>query len=305
MYNFSSLCSSKKTGSKVRKQLNILKYRVLLSDYLSYLENIKEFSNHTLISYKTDLEGFIEYIKTNKISNKTIKSYIKKLSLDGYSNSTINRKISSLKSFEKWLYEMDKVETIYSKNVKYLKIPETLPEVLSSSYLNKLIDGIETSTDEEIRDKAIIELLYSSGLRVSELVKLNLNNFNNNEYIKVSGKGKKERIVPLNQSAYKSIDFWIKHSRSNVAESSEPALFVGNKGSRIDVRVVRRIVLKKLGTYPHAVRHSFATHLLEGGADIRIVQELLGHENPNTTQLYTHISVKELKKKYKTSHPRA
>ncbi len=282
-----------------------MKYRVLLSDYLSYLENIKEFSNHTLISYKTDLEGFIEYIKTNKISNKTIKSYIKKLSLDGYSNSTINRKISSLKSFEKWLYEMDKVETIYSKNVKYLKIPETLPEVLSSSYLNKLIDGIETSTDEEIRDKAIIELLYSSGLRVSELVKLNLNNFNNNEYIKVSGKGKKERIVPLNQSAYKSIDFWIKHSRSNVAESSEPALFVGNKGSRIDVRVVRRIVLKKLGTYPHAVRHSFATHLLEGGADIRIVQELLGHEDPNTTQLYTHISVKELKKKYKTSHPRA
>ena len=282
-----------------------MKYRVLLSDYLSYLENIKEFSNHTLISYKTDLEGFIEYIKTNKISNKTIKSYIKKLSLDGYSNSTINRKISSLKSFEKWLYEMDKVETIYSKNVKYLKIPETLPEVLSSSYLNKLIDGIETSTDEEIRDKAIIELLYSSGLRVSELVKLNLNNFNNNEYIKVSGKGKKERIVPLNQSAYKSIDLWIKNSRSNFAESSEPALFVGNKGSRIDVRVVRRIVLKKLGTYPHAVRHSFATHLLEGGADIRIVQELLGHENPNTTQLYTHISVKELKKKYKTSHPRA
>ena len=282
-----------------------MNYRVLLSDYLSYLENIKEFSNHTLISYKTDLKGFIEYIKTNKISNKTIKSYIKKLSLDGYSNSTINRKISSLKSFEKWLYEMNKVETIYSKNVKYLKIPETLPEVFSSSYLNKLIDGIETSTDEEIRDKAIIELLYSSGLRVSELVKLNLNNFNNNEYIKVSGKGKKERIVPLNQSAYKSIDLWIKNSRSNVAESSEPALFVGNKGSRIDVRVVRRIVLKKLGTYPHAVRHSFATHLLEGGADIRIVQELLGHEDPNTTQLYTHISVKELKKKYKTSHPRA
>jgi len=280
-------------------------YKVLLRDYLSYLENIKEFSNHTLISYKTDLEGFIDYIKTNKISNKTIKSYIKKLSLDGYSNSTINRKISSLKSFEKWLYEMNKVETIYSKNIKYLKIPETLPEVFSSSYLNKLIDGIETSTDEEIRDKAIIELLYSSGLRVSELVKLNLNDFNNNKYIKVSGKGKKERIVPLNQSATKSIDLWIKNARSNIAESSEPALFVGIKGSRIDVRVVRRIVLKKLGTYPHAVRHSFATHLLEGGADIRIVQELLGHEDPNTTQLYTHISVKELKKKYKTSHPRA
>ena len=210
-----------------------------------------------------------------------------------------------LKSFEKWLYEMNKVETIHSKNIKYLKIPQTLPEVLSSSYLNKLIDGIEASTDEEIRDKAIIELLYSSGLRVSELVKLNLNDFNNEKYIKVSGKGRKERVVPLNQSAFKSIDYWIKDSRNKIAKSSESALFVGNKGSRIDVRVVRRIVLKKLGTYPHAVRHSFATHLLEGGADIRVVQELLGHEDPNTTQLYTHISVKELKKKYKTSHPRA
>jgi len=282
-----------------------LEYKVFLEDYLSYLKNIKEFSNNTLISYRTDLEGFIDHIKTNKICNKTIKSYIKKLSLDGYSNSTINRKISSLKSFEKWLYEMNKVETIHSKNIKYLKIPQTLPEVLSSSYLNKLIDGIEASTDEEIRDKAIIELLYSSGLRVSELVKLNLNDFNNEKYIKVSGKGRKERVVPLNQSAFKSIDFWIKDSRNKIAKSSESALFVGNKGSRIDVRVVRRIVLKKLGTYPHAVRHSFATHLLEGGADIRVVQELLGHEDPNTTQLYTHISVKELKKKYKTSHPRA
>ena len=282
-----------------------MNYKGFLDDYLSYLENIKEFSNHTIVSYKNDLESFFSNSKTNKISNITIKSYIKKLSLDGYSNSTINRKISSLKSFENWLYEMNKVETIYSKNIKYLKIPQTLPEVLSSSYLNKLIDGMETFTDEDIRDKAIIELLYSSGLRVSELAQLNLDDFNNKEIIKVPGKGKKERVVPLNQSAIKSINLWKKNARNNIANDSECALFVGNKGSRIDVRVVRRIVLKKLGTYPHAVRHSFATHLLEGGADIRVVQELLGHEDPNTTQLYTHISAKELKKKYKTSHPRA
>ena len=282
-----------------------MNYKGFLDDYLSYLENIKEFSNHTIVSYKNDLESFFANSKTNKISNITIKSYIKKLSLDGYSNSTINRKISSLKSFENWLYEMNKVETIYSKNIKYLKIPQTLPEVLSSSYLNKLIDGMETFTDEDIRDKAIIELLYSSGLRVSELAQLNLDDFNNKEIIKIPGKGKKERVVPLNQSAIKSINLWKKNARNNIANHSECALFVGNKGSRIDVRVVRRIVLKKLGTYPHAVRHSFATHLLEGGADIRVVQELLGHEDPNTTQLYTHISAKELKKKYKTSHPRA
>ena len=282
-----------------------MEYKGYLDEFLSYLENVKEYSKYTIISYKSDLEGFIMYSDSKSINDTIIKSYIKNLSLKGYSNSTINRKISSLKSFEKWLYEMNKIHTIHSKKIKYLKLPQTLPEVLSSSYINQLIDELATSTDEDIRDKAIIELLYSSGLRVSELVNLDLEDFNDNEIIKVSGKGKKERLVPLNSKAINSIQVWKNNSRSNIAHTSEKSLFVGRRGSRIDVRQVRRIVLNKLGTYPHAVRHSFATHLLEGGADIRIVQELLGHEDPNTTQIYTHISAKELKKKYKTSHPRA
>ena len=282
-----------------------MEYKGYLDEFLSYLENVKEYSKYTIISYKSDLEGFIMHSDSRSINDTIIKSYIKNLSIKGYSNSTINRKISSLKSFEKWLYEMNKIHTIHSKKIKYLKMPQTLPEVLSSSYINQLIDELEISTDEDIRDKAIIELLYSSGLRVSELVNLDLEDFNDNEIIKVSGKGKKERLVPLNSKAINSIQVWKNNSRSNIAHRSEKSLFVGRRGSRIDVRQVRRIVLNKLGTYPHAVRHSFATHLLEGGADIRIVQELLGHEDPNTTQIYTHISAKELKKKYKTSHPRA
>ena len=282
-----------------------MEYKGYLDEFLSYLENVKEYSKYTIISYKSDLEGFIMHSDSKSINDTIIKSYIKNLSIKGYSNSTINRKISSLKSFEKWLYETNKIHTIHSKKIKYLKMAETLPEVLSSSYINQLIDELATSTDEDIRDKAIIELLYSSGLRVSELVNLDLEDFNDNEIIKVSGKGKKERLVPLNSKAINSIQVWKNNSRSNIAHTSEKSLFVGRRGSRIDVRQVRRIVLNKLGTYPHAVRHSFATHLLEGGADIRIVQELLGHEDPNTTQIYTHISAKELKKKYKTSHPRA
>ena len=282
-----------------------MEYKGYLDEFLSYLENVKEYSKYTIISYKSDLEGFIVHSDSRSINDTIIKSYIKNLSIKGYSNSTINRKISSLKSFEKWLYEMNKIHTIHSKKIKYLKMPQTLPEVLSSSYINQLIDELDTSTDEDIRDKAIIELLYSSGLRVSELVNLDLEDFNDNEIIKVSGKGKKERVVPLNSKAINAIQVWKNNSRSNIAHTSEKSLFVGRRGSRIDVRQVRRIVLNKLGTYPHAVRHSFATHLLEGGADIRIVQELLGHEDPNTTQIYTHISAKELKKKYKTSHPRA
>ena len=147
--------------------------------------------------------------------------------------------------------------------------------------------------------------MYSSGLRVSELVNLNISDISKNLTIKVIGKGRKERLVPLNKKAYISIDKWKKYSRDELANKDEPSLFVGNRGARINQRQIRRIVLKKLGTYPHAIRHSFATHLLEGGADIRIVQELLGHVDPNTTQIYTHISVKEMHKKYKTSHPRA
>jgi len=167
------------------------------------------------------------------------------------------------------------------------------------------MDELPISSNEDIRDKAIVELLYSSGLRVSELVQLNINDIGNKKSVKVLGKGKKERLIPLNKKALNSIKDWEDRSRTEIANQNEDALFVGIRGSRINDRQVRRIVLKKLGTYPHAIRHSFATHLLEGGADIRIVQELLGHEDPNTTQIYTHVSVKEMQKKYKTSHPRA
>jgi integrase/recombinase XerC len=248
---------------------------------------------------------YIKYIDTEIITEEAIKKYIIDLSRQKYSNASINRKISAIKSFDKWLYDKSIVSRKQSNNIKLLKLPKTLPEVLSSSYINKLIDELQKSSNEDIRDKAIIELLYSSGLRVSELVQLNLNDIDNNQSLKVLGKGKKERIIPINRKAHNAIILWKDTSRSEIANKGEKSLFVGVRGARINDRQVRRIVLKKLGTYPHALRHSFATHLLEGGADIRIVQELLGHEDPNTTQIYTHVSVKEMQKKYKTSHPRA
>jgi len=282
--------------------LNSKKY---LEEYLSYLENVKDFSKHTIINYRSDINVYIKYIDTEIMVEESIKKFVIDLSSKGYSNSSINRKISAIKSFDNWLYEKSIVSEKRSQNIKLLKLPKTLPEVLSSSYMNRVIDELQTSSNEDIRDKAIIELLYSSGLRVSELVQLNINDIDNNQSVKVLGKGKKERIVPINQKALNAIKLWKDRARSEIANKDEKSLFVGVRGSRINDRQVRRIVLKKLGTYPHAVRHSFATHLLEGGADIRIVQELLGHEDPNTTQIYTHVSMKEMQKKYKTSHPRA
>jgi len=276
-----------------------------LEDYLSYIKNVKNFSNHTIINYKSDINAYISHIDSELITEKAIKKFVIDLSKKGYSNASINRKISAIKSFDNWLYETSIVSKKKSKNIKLLKVPKTLPEVFSSSYLNRIMDELPISSNEDIRDKAIVELLYSSGLRVSELVQLNINDIGNKKSVKVLGKGKKERLIPLNKKALNSIKDWEDRSRTEIANQNEDALFVGIRGSRINDRQVRRIVLKKLGTYPHAIRHSFATHLLEGGADIRIVQELLGHEDPNTTQIYTHVSVKEMQKKYKTSHPRA
>jgi len=282
-----------------------LKNQKLLDEFLDYLSKVKEYSENTTTSYSNDLTLFLKIGGESYFRNGDIKTYLKKLSEDGYTNTSINRKISAIKSFDKWLYENGTIENRKVENVKFLKISKNLPDVLSSTYMNKIIDEMSTGTNEDIRDRAIIELLYSSGLRVSELVNLDITDINKNLTIKVIGKGRKERLVPLNKKAYISIDKWKKYSRDELANKDEISLFVGNRGARINQRQIRRIVLKKLGTYPHAIRHSFATHLLEGGADIRIVQELLGHEDPNTTQIYTHISVKEMHKKYKTSHPRA
>ena len=282
-----------------------MNYQKLLGEFLKYLSKVKEYSENTITSYSNDLDSFLKISAESYFINGDIKKYLKDLSAKGYTNASINRKISAIKSFDRWLYENGIIENRKVENVKYLKISKKLPEVLSSTYINKLIDEMETSTNEDIRDKAIIELLYSSGLRVSELVNLNIEDISRNLTLKVIGKGKKERLVPLNNKAYVSVNNWKKYARNNIAKKEEESLFVGNKGARINQRQIRRIVSKKMGTYPHAIRHSFATHLLEGGADIRIVQELLGHEDPSTTQIYTHISIKEMQKKYKTSHPRA
>ena len=186
-----------------------------------------------------------------------------------------------------------------------IKTEKKLPNILTSNYINNLIDKLPISTAKDVRNKAIIELLYSSGLRVSELINLRINDVKNDGSLRVIGKGRKERILPMTDQAYKIMSLWLKSNRAEfLKDNDNQFIFLGVRGKQITDREVRRVVNLITGTFPHNIRHTFATHVLDGGADLRVVQELLGHSDPGTTQIYTHISKKKLQEKYKRTHPR-
>ena len=277
----------------------------LLREYLVYLGNIKGYSKYTIISYKTDIQKYFEYLNKNKLNYYDIEKYIQNLSKNKYAKTTINRKIVSITNFFKWCKNRKKLNIKDIKTIKNMKTERKLPTILTSNYINKLLDTIPTSTTKEVRDRSIIEILYSSGLRVSEITNLKLNDVKQNKSIKVLGKGNKVRILPMTDKAYNLLQLWINTHRDDyINKYSNKYIFLGVRGKKISEREIQRIVNLRLGTFPHSIRHTFATHLLDGGADLRVVQEMLGHTDPSTTQIYTHVSKKQLKDKYKRTHPR-
>ena len=277
----------------------------ILNEYLDYLEKIKGYSKNTIISYKTDINNYLNYHENKNNKYYDIEDYIQYLSKNKYAKTTINRKIISISNFFKWCNNKKNLDINELKKIKSLKTEKKLPAVLTSNYINKLLDTIPISTTKEVRDRSIIELLYSSGLRVSELCNLKIVDIKNNKSIKVLGKGNKVRILPVTNKAYKLLNLWISSHRDNYKNNdSSNYVFLGVRGKKISPREIQRIVNLRLGTFPHSIRHTFATHLLDGGADLRVVQEMLGHTDPSTTQIYTHVSQKKLKEKYKRTHPR-
>ncbi len=277
----------------------------LLNEYLEYLGNIKGYSKYTLISYKTDIQKYFEYLNKYKLNYYDIEKYIQNLSKKKYAKTTINRKIVSITNFFKWCKNNKNLNFKDIKTIKNMKTERKLPTILTSNYINKLLDTIPTSTTKEVRDRSIIEILYSSGLRVSELTNLKLNDIKQNKSIKVLGKGNKVRILPMTDNAFNFLQLWINtHREDYINNYSDKYIFLGVRGKKISEREIQRIVNLRLGTFPHSIRHTFATHLLDGGADLRVVQEMLGHTDPSTTQIYTHVSKKQLKDKYKRTHPR-
>ena len=273
----------------------------VLEEYLIYINNVKNYSQNTIKSYNSDIKHYFE----NTESVGEFSSYLKHLNKNKYSKTSINRKITSIRTFLSWAVDNNYFNQNQIKIVNNLKVEKKLPNVLTSSYINRLLDNLPESSEKDIRDKAILELMYSSGLRVSEVSNLTLNSINKNNSIRVLGKGSKERVLPMTKRAYVSTKKYIETSRPKFEnDKSKNYLFLGVRGGQLSDREIRRIVKFRTGTFPHSIRHTFATHLLEGGADLRIVQELLGHNDPSTTQIYTHVSKKQLQRKYKQSHPR-
>ena len=277
----------------------------IIDEYIEYLEKIKGYSKNTITSYETDIKKYFEYINKHNKNYDEIEKYIQSLSKSKYAKSTVNRKIVSISSFFNWCINQKKLNIKDIKQIKNIKTERKLPTILTSNYINNLLDTIPTSTSKEIRDRTIIEILYSSGLRVSELTNLKVNDLKNNKSLKVLGKGNKTRILPMTDKSYNYMNLWLSKYRSEYKnEKSGNYIFLGVRGGKISDREIQRIVNLRLGTFPHSIRHTFATHLLDGGADLRVVQEMLGHTDPSTTQIYTHVSKKQLKEKYKRTHPR-
>lgn len=294
--------------------------------FVNYLRLEKSLSENTLSNYLFDLDRFINYLKeelsvenVNEVTDKTIESYVyylrnkKSKTGDYYSIKSINRHISSLKTFFKYLLAEKNIETNPTDIIDSPKTTRKLPDVLTIQEIDKMFMQTNLEDKYELRDRAIMETMYASGLRVSETVNLRINDiFFKEGILRVFGKGSKERIVPIGSSAIRFINQYLENSRPYFAKSlSEDFVFLNFRGKYLTRMAIWNIIQKyskkagiKKAMHPHILRHSFATHLLEGGADIRIIQEMLGHSDISTTQIYTHIDREYLIEVHKTFHPR-
>ena len=289
-------------------------------DFLTMLKVERNVSIHTMDAYKRDINQYLMYLGDLDIKNLSdvksthIRDYIRVLSDGGMAPASISRIISSIRTYYRFLSS----ENILDENPVLLinnpKLPKKLPDVLSEKEISLIINAIQESSQFYQRDKAIIELLYSCGIRVTELCNLEMSNlFIDEDLIRVMGKGNKERLLPLGVRSKKYLDDYIKHSRnSHIKKSGSSFVFVSRNGNQLTRAMINIILNKwtqvsglKKSVSPHKLRHSFATHLLEGGADLRFVQALLGHSDISTTQIYTHIDKHYLKEVYKIHHPRS
>ena len=288
----------------------------LIKEYLTYLLIDKGYSNNTIESYKRDLEKFLEFNKDkniDNISNEDLKQYVKYLNNIGLNEKSIARNISSLKSFYKFLV-INKYTSLNASDGIYLpKIKKSLPNTLTPNEVSKLLD-IELNDCFSYRNKAMLELLYATGLRVSELINLKLQDIDfSQDIVRTFGKGSKERIIPIGDYAKEYLEKYIYEYRSIMLKSENcEYIFLNNHGKRLTrqgfFKILKKIALEKgikKDLSPHTIRHSFASHLLKYGADLRTIQELLGHSDISTTQIYTHITNEELKKNYNDFHPHA
>lgn len=290
-----------------------------LQSFLGHLGVERGLSSNTISSYRRDLEKLLEFLEVNHLDLLSVevdhlRKFITSQRTAGLSESSLARLTVAIRSFFRFLAK-DQGLSDAARDLAPPTIPKRLPKALTIDEMNALLSA---PSDEGlgIRDRALLELLYATGARVSEIVALDVDDIRSNDEsittIRVMGKGKKERIVPMGSYAKKALDQYLTRIRRGMLKGSEPALFLNSRGGRLTRQSAWAIVLvsaKKAGIKreisPHALRHSFATHLLDGGADIRVVQELLGHASVTTTQIYTLVTIDKLRESYASAHPRA
>ncbi len=284
-----------------------------IEKFIRYLEIEKNYSKYTITNYRLDLEGFKKFlgdVALEKIDYLVLRKYLATLKEKNLKSRTVGRHLSTLRSFFKFLIREGYLKNNPIASLSSPKQEKPLPLFLTEEEVTKLIEAVKLNNERDFRDRAVIETFYSTGIRVSELVGLNIEDVDFiGGVVKVLGKGKKERIAPIGEIALSAIRAYLERRKK---QQEAEALFLNKSGKRITDRGVRNIIDKyiriasiKQGVSPHTLRHSFATHLLNRGADLRSVQELLGHVNLSTTQIYTHLTTEKLKSVYDKAHPRA
>ena len=289
-----------------------------LDEFIDHLRLVKQASEHTLRSYSSDVIAFFEFAREtdDPMDQTLIRRYLARLTKTGHARSSIARKIAALRSFFGYLVKREIIETDPTEGIRAPKQARKLPKVAREDTIGSLMAAPDSRTPEGLRDRAILETLYATGLRVSELLSLRADDLaGGSDEIRVIGKRNKERIVLIGSSAREAVRAYLEYGRPVLAGRSEvatSALFLGYRGTELVSTSVRRILNKHVESVsdtlkisPHTLRHSFATHMMDHGADLRSVQELLGHENVATTQIYTHVSRERLKEVYDLAHPRA
>ncbi len=286
-----------------------------IEEYMNFLTFEKGLADNSIVSYKSDINIFLEFLQKNKIKNineDEIIDYIFYMKAKKYSELSIARALVSIRNFYNFLMREKKILRNPFENMDSFKTHKKIPEVLSKDDIEKLINTPDLSKREGIRDKAIMELLYGAGIRVSELINIELTDINLEEkIIRCFGKGSKERVVPVGDYLIDAVSNYLDIRNTFVKKEFSQYLFLTRRGTKFTRMGIWKIVknyAKKAGiskdVYPHIFRHSFATHLLSGGADLRSVQEMLGHSDISTTQIYTHVDKSRLKKIHKQFHPR-
>ena len=300
-------------------------FETLLASYVRHLRGQRNLAEHTVRAYRTDLLNLFTHLgrlgidSVDTVDLRALRSWLAKQHTLGHARTTLQRRAAAARVFFSWAQETGHIATDPAANLRSPKIRRRLPPTLHADAAAQMLDGralaaAETGASVAVRDVALLEVLYATGIRVSELCGLDLADLDRGrQVIRVFGKGSKERTVPIGAPALRAVEAWLGNARPQLATGeSGRAMFLGERGKRIDPRVVRRVVHRSIQMTegapdlgPHGLRHAMATHLLEGGADLRSVQEMLGHASLATTQIYTHVTNDRLRAAFEQAHPRA